>query len=316
MRFIVTAIIGFSLFFTAVVSAQNCCAPTVPQQGVLGETVALPHTLEIGLHYEYLRSRRMYEGSKEVDNPGNTKTDWKRATLTAAYGIVPGFSISTIIPYTGKKKTKDIVTTRWHIENSAAGIGDISLFLRFSPLSRSFVTFRELSFSLGVKLPTGAIDRRDFGFLLSQELQPGTGSWDYQGLLSFYQGFELADLVLSGTYVLTTPHDGYEFSNQFSYLLAANFHLAEYLDMSAALSGMVRGRDRQDGAEVHSTGRHQIWFVPGFKVQVIPEVLGFQAYYEKPVYQHFHGTQLGSDYNIRLTIAYLLPLTKTTEDDS
>jgi hypothetical protein len=253
----------------------------------------------------------LYDGSESIDDPANIKADWSRATLTAAYGIFRQFSAGAIIPYTWKKKELAAVGSK----NTTRGIGDITLLLRFSPVARSFVDFRELSLGLGVKLPTGAVDRRNFGFLLPEELQPGTGSWDYSGSVSYYQGFEPVDFIVSGTYLLTTPHNGYEFGNQFSYLLASNFHLRERIDISVALSGTVRERDCEDGVEVHSTGRHQLLFTPGFKFQVIPEALGLQAYYELPVYQHFNGVQLGSDYNIRLTAVYMLPLKRSAEDD-
>lgn len=310
-----TSIFGLLLSLPALGWAQNCCAPAVAQQGMLGETATLPHILEIGFHYEFLRSRKLYDGSESISDPANTKANWNRATLTAAYGIFRRLSAGAIIPYTWKKKTIDFETTGLHLENTADGIGDITLLLRFSPIARSFVDFRELSVGLGVKLPTGAIDRRNFGFLLPEELQPGTGSWDYNGSISYYQGFEPVDFIISGTYLVTTPHDGYEFGNQFSYLLASNFHLRERYDLSVALSGIVRGKDHEEGEDVHSTGRHQLLITPGFKVQVIPEALGLQAYYELPIYQHFNGMQLGSDFNIRLTAVYMLPLKRSAEDD-
>ena len=296
------------------VRAQNCCAPAVPPQGMLGETVALPHVLEIGLHYELLKSADFYEGSKKISYPTDTKFLSNRATLTAAYGIFHRLSATAIIPYNWKKKTIDYDPTELHVENSTNGVGDVTFLLRYSPLARSFVNFRELSVGLGLKLPTGSVDQRNSGFLLPEELQPGTGSWDYTGSVSYYQGFEPVDFIVSGTYLITTAHEEYEFGNQFSYLLASVFHVRERLDLSAALSGIVRGKDREAGQEVSSTGRHQLWLVPGIKAQVIPEMLGLQAFFELPIYQHFNGLQLAGDYNIRVSIVYLLPLAKSAED--
>lgn len=290
---------------------QNCCAPTIPQQGVLGETVALPHTLEIGLHYEYLRSTGMYECCNEIDDPNQTKAVWQRATLTLAYGILPKFSVSAIIPYIWKCKERYIAAVDGWVRYKPDGLSDITIFARYSPLARSFVDYRELSVGLGVKIPTGATDREYYNFVLPQELQPGTGSWDFNFSLSYYQGFEPVDFYLSGTFLLTTEYEDYKFGNQFSYLFSSNFHLREWLDAVASLSGSVRAKDDDRGESNDNTGRHQMWLVPGIQVQVIPEALRFQAYFEQPIYQHFNGTQLGSDCNIRLTAVYLLPLKKT-----
>jgi hypothetical protein len=296
--------------FPATGRAQNCCAPSVPQQGVLGEMVALPHTLEIGLHYELLRSAVMYYGSEVIADPANTTAQWQRVTVTAGYGISRRYGVSVIIPYVWKKKTREFVSMGMRLDNAADGVGDITFLARFSPITRSFVSFRELSVGLGVKTPTGPIDRRNFGLRLPQELQPGTGSWDFIGSFSFYQGFEPVDFILSGTYTLTSEHDDYKFGNQFSYILASNFHVREYLDLSVSLMGISRGRDRLEGEDLESTGRNQIWIVPGAKFQILPNRLSAQAYFEHPIFQHFNGAQLGSDYNIRISAIYTQPLEK------
>jgi hypothetical protein len=59
----------------------------------------------------------------------------------------------------------------------------------------------------------------------------------------------------------------------------------------------------------------RIWRVLSTRpqVQVIPKKMRLQAYFEHPVYQHFNGVQLGSDYNFRLSVAYVLPLGRGDE---
>jgi len=313
-RLIWIIITGSFLICADIGWAQNCCAPAVSQQGMLGETTALPYTLEIGLHYEYLRSREMYEGSNSAANPRDKESDWKRGTLTLGYGILPRLSVSAILPYVWKKESEYFANEGRRIEWADEGIGDFTGLVRFSPLGRSFVHYRELSVGIGVKVPTGPVDRWDAGIELPEELWPGTGSWDYLVSLSFYQGFEPADFVLSGTYTYTTEYEDYEFGDLFSYQLTGNYHLLSRLDVSAAISGVKRGHDRNLGVDVPTTGRHQIWFVPGLQFQALPEVLRLQAYLEAPVYQHFNGRQLGSDYNVRFTAVYILPL-KHSEDE-
>ncbi|PKK84181.1 MAG: hypothetical protein CVT49_05130 [candidate division Zixibacteria bacterium HGW-Zixibacteria-1] len=314
IHLIITAAVFIILAFAMTGYSQNCCAPAVPQQGVLGETVALPHTLEIGLHYEYLRSAGLYEGSDQIDDPNLTKAIWKRAILTLSYGIMPKLGVSAIIPYLWKEKDRYLPALETRYINETEGIGDITFFARYSPLARSFVNFRELSVGFGVKIPTGATDRQNYNFLLPEELQPGTGSWDYNLSLSYYQGFEPVDFYLSGTYLITTEYQDYKFGNQFSYLLSSNFHLLEWLDATASLSGSMRAKDQDNGEDNDQTGRHQLWLVPGVQAQVLPKSLRLQAYFEQPIYQHFEGTQLGSVYNLRLTAVYLLPFKKSEEN--
>jgi len=307
MRGILATLISCVFFLNPFSWAQNCCVPAVPQHSVLGETVAMPHTLEIGLHYQFLCSGDMYEGSNTVNDPENTEAVWKRVSLTMAYGISMGISVSAIIPYSWKNKTKSIATTGVSIENSSAGIGDATFLVRFSPLARSFVKFRELSLGLGVKLPTGSTDLRNFGFLLPEELQPGTGSWDYIGTISYYQGLDLMDIIISGSYLMTTSHDNFKFGNQFSYLLLSNIHPEDIVEFSLALSGVIQGKDRREDLRDDFTGKRNIWLTPGLTIHAISEVLRLQVFAGYPVYQHFNGRQLGSEYNIHLTAEITVP---------
>lgn len=318
-----TAIIAVVLCFCVLASsseAGNCCAPVVPQQGVTGETAVLPHTLDVGLHYEYLRSRGYYDGGSEVSNPVNRETDFRRAILTIGYGLSRRFSITAIVPYIWKERSEYL--TAAHLERliyAGDGLGDVTGLVRFSAIERDFVDFRELSFAVGVKCPTGSIDKSSNLCPLPKDVQPGTGTWDGLASFSFYQGFEPVDVFISATYVMTTTYTDdrdrtSKFGNQFSLLTTANFHVTKQLDLSAALSGSVRGRDLDKNEKVSNTGRRQLWLVPGVQYAIFP-ALRVQAFFEYPIYQRFKGVQLGSDYNMRLSLAYSLPLSGSDDED-
>jgi hypothetical protein len=307
IKFVLIAAV-LSLWPISTSRAQNCCAPAVPQQGVLGETVVLPYTLEIGIHYEVMRSKEI--NPLCCGNTRNKKADWERATLTVSYGLLRRLSVGLIVPYEWKENSWDFGDMR--IVKASDGVGDMTALLRFSLIPRDYVTYREFSLGLGLKMPTGATDRYDTeGLLLAEELQPGTGSWDYQMALSFYQGFEPVDFTISGNYIITSQYDNYEFGNQFYYLLSSSYHLIPRLDISAALSGVVRDRDRDGGAIVENTGRHQIWLEPGVQYQLMTEFLRVQGFVAVPVYQQFDGTQLGGKYNLRFSVSALIPLKKS-----
>lgn len=313
MQYLISILVILLLCFPSHNYAQNCCAPTVPQQGVLGETVSLPYTLEVGIHYEVLSSRKLFEESQEKENKNNKEAIWKQATLSVSYGIIPNMGIRLITPFKWKQISWNYSNGR--INKNSRGIGDITCMLRYSLLPRDFVNYRELSVGLGVKAPIGSVESRDdLGILLSEELQPGTGSWDYNISLSFYQGFELVDFTLSGIYNITNKHNEYEFGNQFSYLVSSNFHLYKRFDLSIALSGMISGKDTDENIVLNETGRNQLWLTPGIQYQVISNFLRFHVFYEIPVYQHVNGVQLGSSNNIRITLTSMIPLKKSDDD--
>ena len=80
-----------------------------------------------------------------------------------------------------------------------------------------------------------------------------------------------------------------------------------FVEQPAAERAQIAGRDRQDGEEVYSSGRHQIWLVPGLHYQVIPATMRLQLFGELPLYQHFCGEQLGSDFNLRFSASFSIP---------
>ena len=301
---------------------SNCCVPAVPQQGVMGETIAQPHTLDIGLHYEYLRSDWMYEGREPVPDPDATGSVWKRTTLTLGYGLMSRVGLSAIVPYIWKEKVWSDPAEGGQ-RSSADGIGDVTLMARYSLLARSFVDFRELSVGLGVKIPTGSVEEKDGDIALPLMLQPGTGSWDWLASLSYYQGFDKIDLFASGSYLLTGSYEyelftgryeSCEFGDQFSYLISTACHLSDRVDLSATLTGTIRGSDEIDDVEEDSSGRHEAWVVPSVTVVAIPDVLRLQAFWEQPVFHDLDGIgQLGSAYNLRFSATWSVPLAGSDE---
>ncbi len=282
--------------------AGNCCAPAVAQHGVVGETVTLPNVLKVGLHYEFLRAEGLFDGSASSHDPADTREDWRRLIFSAEYGVLRRLSVAVQLPWVWKEKTTV------SLDNSSDGLGDMVFSLRYSPIARDFVDWREVSVGVGVKMPTGTTDRTNYSTTLPEELQPGTGSWDYHLSAAYYQGWELADLLASGTYVLTTSHEGYEFGNQFSWSLIGAWHLVERADMVTGLVASHRAMDIEAGESVQSTGRDQAWLRLGGQVQVIPGLAMIQGYFDIPVYQKFNGRQIGSDFNVLVGMAWSIPL--------
>jgi len=319
MRLFLPILLVLLLFGAGSVRAANCCAPPVTPQGVMGETVALPHTLEFGLHYEYLRSEGSVKGTEPVDDDGDRRTIFKRTTLSLAYGLTSRWSVTVLTPYVWKEKSQWLSALQSRHTWESDDIGDITALVRFSPIARSWVNFRELSVAVGVKAPTGPTDKVQDYAILAEELQPGSGSWDWLGSVSYYQGFELVDFFVSGTYIATGEYESYQFGDQFSYLLSSSYHLHERVDLSLGLSGVRRACDTDqriggDDKTVDDTGRHQLFVVSGVQAVVLPPYLRLQAFFEAPIWEEFTGIQLKSDWNLRFSLTYMLELVGGEEE--
>ncbi|MFE8069995.1 transporter [Marinobacteraceae bacterium S3BR75-40.1] len=104
------------------------------------------------------------------------------------YGVTPEIAVFGTAPYFFNKELS-VTTPMERIERDSHGIGDISLFGRYTAYQYDFTggTFRIAPF-LGLTAPTGDDDERDRFGELPRPLQAGDGAWDgFGGVVTTYQ---------------------------------------------------------------------------------------------------------------------------------
>jgi hypothetical protein len=197
---------------------------------VLGvqDTYTGPDTWQVSTSWRYQRSHRHFVGDVEQTNRALEDSEVintiNQPELGIRYNLNKLWSFSLGIPYLIAERSSPIRdANRVVVDRSitqARGVGDITLIARRLLWEPSTHPDSNLSFGLGIKLPTGAdnvVDsterivngQRVLSFTtVDQSIQPGDGGFGIIGDLQAFQRIAHSGLALyfSGTY-LSNPRD-------------------------------------------------------------------------------------------------------------
>jgi hypothetical protein len=192
------------------------CEPirfTVPVSlGAVGQAYQ-PRGWELTIAYRRLFSNEWFIGSDESGSraPGGSPPVFKIHTTIAdvAYAFNDRFRAHVSIPFSSGSFTRKWSDNSFH-EQSAKGIGDISVLGSAWVLQPRTHPSGNISLGLGFKAPTGSHTKPSQFYLGSgpvdfpadQTIQPGDGGWAVSAdLEAFRQIMDRATAYLSGTYM-------------------------------------------------------------------------------------------------------------------
>lgn len=122
------------------------------------------------------------------DGPMDREVSVQALGSVLGYGITSKLAVFGVVPYFFNKAL-DVTTPMGRIERDTGGIGDVSLFGRYTAYQDDFTggTFRVAPI-FGLTAPTGDSDDRDRFGELPRPLQVGDGAWDgFGGVVATYQ---------------------------------------------------------------------------------------------------------------------------------
>jgi hypothetical protein len=182
-----------------------------------------------------------------------------------------------------------------HVHGDSKGIGDLSAlanyrFYRAGRLSASFLA--------GVKFPTGRTDvQGSEGERLEAEHQPGSGSWDPMVGLAVTKRFDDISLDANILYTLVTEGtQDTDLGDAFNYNAAVSYRAAKPLDLIIEANGIVRAKQKTDGAKDPNSGEHILYLSPGIKYTWKKSM----AYLSVgiPIFEDLGGEQTETDYRV------------------
>ncbi len=221
-----------------------------------------------------------------------------------AYGLTPRMAIFGIVPYF--HKSLELNTNSGRITRAGSGVGDALFIGRLTAyaLDRAGSTIRFAPFA-GLKTPTGRHNQSDRFGRLPQPLQPGSGSWDGLGGVSFTWQTTAWEFDADGGYRRNTEADSFRFGDQafanvsFQYRLwprelGSGVPAFLYAVVESNLGYQARSRvagilDRNSGG-----GRWDI----DFGLQYVTARYVIEGIIQIPTVERLHGTELGSDYQM------------------
>ncbi len=285
------------------------CAAALPAQGAIldvldGETLYDGGGL-VTLGQQWERRDTLRRGSHALLDPLAQHQLERGTTLGLQYGLRHDLQIGFACSWQHAEQAASTGSIQ------ADGFGDLELLAKYRFLrldDRGVAT----NFALlgGVSLPTGDDDQRSGGVRLDPDLQPGSGGIDPMfGIAATHEPgrwrFNAATMYHLRT---DTDDDGARPGNDLTVELAAGnrFWLEPYPGPFMRLDLVGRyyqqGRDRLAGL-LPDTGGDRWTMGLNYAFRPRPQ-LDLQVYFELPIAQHLHGTQLGTDWVLDVTFGY------------
>jgi len=223
--------------------------------------------------------------------------------LVLAYGFSPKLALFGALPYVDKRM--DITIGNKRIRRQTQGLGDSKFFARYTiyQVDKPSDTLRIAPFA-GLKIPTGAHNKRDALGVLPRPLQSGSGSWDpFAGITLTHQTLDW-EFDTAVNYQLNTKASGFEFGDTARFDASFQYRvLPQSLDnigvpafVYAVLESNLiwNGKNKLAGATDINSGGTTWNLVPG--LQYVTRRYVLETAIQLPVVQRLNGTGLETDW--------------------
>lgn len=228
------------------------------------------------------------------------RTAWALVSVLG-YGATSDLALFGVVPYVDR--SLDITQGGTRRTRSASGLGDISLFGRYTVFRRDWPgrTLRVASFA-GLELPTGDDDETDSFGRLPASVQPGSGSWDpFGGVVLSYQTLDF-EVDAQASYRANTKANDFEFGDVARLDGALQYRLWPR-ELGSGVPGFLYGvleanlihrdKDQFSGTNDPDSGGLSLFILPG--LQYVTKRWIVETGVQIPVVQDLNGTALEKD---------------------
>lgn len=268
--------------------AQTCSCAATPLFNPLDFSTLKNRKWHFELTFKYHAMNDLVEGTQKVEDDTARQRTAQFMLFDVRYALMSNLTIRAVFSV-GRQYREIGISQSEPV--STRGIGDSMLIVQYSPLSYSATNTTEVSLGAGVKIPLGENNVR-VGVRASEDMQPGTGSWDFLGwgfvarqipLWRWSELFTGVSARLNGA-----NESGYSFGNEITVSLGARTQVANGLLLS--LYGRYRwaGSDQRFDAPLPNTGGHWIYVVPSVSLNITRD-MGIKTEIELPVYRNLNG---------------------------
>jgi len=276
----------------------------------LGAPVTFNTALPVG--GDEFVARGLLVRSQSGDDPGTTDRDLSVTALISVlgYGLTPRLAVFGVLPYTDKDL--DLTVGGSRLSRRASGIGDVSLFGRFTLLQRDQPgrTFRVAPF-VGVKAPTGDDDQRDSLGRLPAAVQSGTGAWDAFG--GFVATYQILALQVDGqvSYRVNNEANGFDPGDEARVDGSLQYRLwprtlgtgvPDFLYGVLEMNLVHRDKHEFGGAPDENSGGTTLYLAPG--LQYVTKRWIVEGVVQLPVIENLNGGALKTDFVVRAGVRF------------
>lgn len=294
-----------NLFFVIPeLSAQTCSCAATPLFNPLDFSTLNNRKWHFELSFKYHAMNDLVEGAKKVEDDTERRRTAQFMLFDARYALRSNLTIRAVFSVARQYREIGIsqagpVSTR--------GIGDGMLILQYSPFPYSETNKTEVSLGAGVKIPLGE-NNAQVEVRASEDMQPGTGSWDFLGWgfvsrqIPLWRWSEL--FIGLSARVNGEDSRGYSFGSEVTASLGARTKAVRNLLISVYARYRWAGSDHRFDAPIPNTGGHWVYVVPSISLNLTKD-MGFKTEVELPVYRNLSGyRQFTSTYLVSVSLFY------------
>jgi hypothetical protein len=284
--------------------AQTCSCAGAPILSSIETGAATPGRWLLGASYERHAINDVVDGSDELNNTSDRKRYSNSLLIEASYGLSSRVSLTGLLALVRHERSVSSVNGLGEdIETN--GVSSGMLLMKYALLRQSPFSSREITLGLGAKFPLGSTDVTRRGVLVSEDMQPSSGSLD--GILWGYFSQALGNgnatnLYLSTSFRYSGDNDRkFDSGDEFISTFGLSHATGGRFGGSAAVRYRWSGDARRDGYGLPNTGGKWLYLVPGVSVG-LPSSFSLQVSAQVPLYRSLEGVQFTTSHSWKLSL--------------
>jgi hypothetical protein len=269
-------------------ASQTCSCAATPLFNPLDFATLKNRKWHFELTYKYHSMNDLVEGSAKVKDDTERRRTAQFVLADARYALLPNLTIRAVFSWVSHYREIGISFSE---PVQTQGLGDSLMTVQYSPFPYTETRKTEISLGAGLKIPTGE-NNAQTQVTASEDMQPGTGSWDIMGWTFVSQQIPIGTWteIFAGLYGrLNGSNDrGYQFGNEYSVSLGLRAQAVKRLMLS--LYGRYRWADfdKRFDSDIPNTGGHWVYVIPSVSWN-ISENFGIKSEIELPLYRNLNG---------------------------
>jgi hypothetical protein len=295
------------LLISQVVIHAQCLSSANPVGGTENLLVLEKNSLRIISFYKHGEVKQYFEKDHHSGFDLIRKAYYNNLTSIIGYGFSSRLTIETELGYYINKS--QIYNTQPAYTLSGKGFSNLIAFIKYN-LYTNYMSRMFYSMAIGFKIPFTRNPQLVNNVELPIEVQPTVGSYGFV----FYSSF-VKENSERGLRFFITNRAEVNMPNRNEYQLGTSFFNSFFMSKHLMfpwlkddwttiiqLRNEIRLRDKKAGYKKESTGGFLFILVPQINY-VIKEKWFLSAMIDFPVYQYFHGTQLGAGTGFTFSLA-------------
>ena len=309
-------IIYYSLFNIQISHAQ-CCSPGSPIGGTSALGVLDKGNTKIFLNYKNGYAGTYYEGYRPATSQFIKNGNYNYRGFSIDYGIAEKLTSEIETGYF-VNKTQNYVVGIIPEKIVGKGLTDITFGVKYN-FHKNLISDWEITSGAGIKIPLGPYNQTYQGAILTRDLQPTTGSFDFIHTLFLYKGYiekHLRFFLINRIEFKGQNPDQYKYGNLSATSFFISYSISPRWNIIAEIRSEIRERDSRPATGIGlptENGREKIIPTGSQKIFVIPQLsYSFNKSWivstllDLPVYQFYNDKQLASTLAVTLSISKVI----------